>query len=242
MNSAEIARLAGVSVRTLRHYHQLGVLPEPARRANGYREYGAGDLVLLLRVRRLAELGVALEEIPGLLETDGVRVGVALDELDRELAGQIEVLAARRAAIARVRAAGTGADAPPKIAELVAAVGRELPGEVARRDREILLLLHQGLDARGREVLAAVLGRMVEPELLPGITALAVRFAALGPDSGDDEVERLARDYRELVDGFGDKPGGRVVLRTDAVLSAYQETAFTSAQRAVLERLGESGG
>ena len=37
MRIGELADLAGVTVRTVRYYHQKDVLPEPARRANGYR-------------------------------------------------------------------------------------------------------------------------------------------------------------------------------------------------------------
>ncbi|MFD0852085.1 MerR family DNA-binding transcriptional regulator, partial [Actinomadura adrarensis] len=39
MRIGELAALVGVSTRTVRHYHHLGLLPEPERRANGYREY-----------------------------------------------------------------------------------------------------------------------------------------------------------------------------------------------------------
>lgn len=49
----ELAALAGVSTRTVRHYHPLGLLPEPVRLPNGYREYRLRDAVLLARVRRL---------------------------------------------------------------------------------------------------------------------------------------------------------------------------------------------
>ncbi|WP_084195160.1 MerR family DNA-binding transcriptional regulator [Streptosporangium amethystogenes] len=37
MNSSELGSLAGVTVRALRHYHQVGVLDEPPRGPNGYR-------------------------------------------------------------------------------------------------------------------------------------------------------------------------------------------------------------
>lgn len=39
MRIGEVAALAGVSARAVRHYHQRGLQPEPARLANGYREY-----------------------------------------------------------------------------------------------------------------------------------------------------------------------------------------------------------
>ena len=67
MKSSEIAKLAGVSVRTLRHYHAIGLLPEPPRGENGYRDYGAGNLVRLLRIKRLSSLGFSLSRISEVL-------------------------------------------------------------------------------------------------------------------------------------------------------------------------------
>ncbi|MCO8277740.1 MerR family transcriptional regulator [Actinoplanes sp. TRM 88003] len=239
MNSGEIARLAGVSVRTLRHYHQVGVLPEPARRGNGYREYSVSDLVLLLRIRRLAELGLPLEEIPPLLESEG-RADAVLDELDRELAGQIARLAARREVIARLRAAGASPDTPPELAELLTNAGSSpdhLSAEMLRHDREMMLLLHHRLDEEGRTALAGLLGQVAEPDLLAATTALTARFAALGPDTPDEEVDRLVADYHVALghltyDGFDG-----VDDRTGALLTAYQEKVFNDAQRAFLARL-----
>ena len=51
MRSNEVAKLAGVTVRTLRHYHQLGLLSEPPRRANGYRDYSPADVARVLRIK-----------------------------------------------------------------------------------------------------------------------------------------------------------------------------------------------
>jgi len=56
MRIGELAGLAGVSTRTVRHYHRIGLLPEPRRRENGYRSYELRDLVLLLRARRLIDV------------------------------------------------------------------------------------------------------------------------------------------------------------------------------------------
>ena len=67
MHSNEVAKLAGVTVRTLRHYHQLGLLPEPPRQANGYRDYSPADVARVLRIKRLASLGFSLEDIGGML-------------------------------------------------------------------------------------------------------------------------------------------------------------------------------
>jgi DNA-binding transcriptional MerR regulator len=39
MRIGELAGLVGISTRAIRHYHRVGLLAEPARKANGYREY-----------------------------------------------------------------------------------------------------------------------------------------------------------------------------------------------------------
>jgi DNA-binding transcriptional MerR regulator len=50
-----VAEPADVSTRTIRHYHQIGLSPEPIYMANGDRDYGPNDVVLLSRVRRMVE-------------------------------------------------------------------------------------------------------------------------------------------------------------------------------------------
>ena len=70
MRSKELADLAGVTVRTLRHYHQMDLLPEPPRAENGYRSYGALDLVRVLRIKRLASLGMPLQQVKHMLESE----------------------------------------------------------------------------------------------------------------------------------------------------------------------------
>ncbi len=45
MKISELAQAAETTVRTVRHYHRLGLLPEPPRSSNGYRVYALEDLV-----------------------------------------------------------------------------------------------------------------------------------------------------------------------------------------------------
>lgn len=243
MNSGEIARLAGVSVRTLRHYHQVGVLPEPARRANGYREYTVHDLVLLLRIRRLAEIGIPLDEIPPILGASD-RAHAVLDELDRELADQIDRLTARREVIAQLRAAGAAADTPSELAGLLASIGSgggsDLPPEILKHDREVILLLHHLLDNKGRAALIGLLSQATEPDVLAATTALAARFAALGPNTGDEEIDRLVADYHLALRPLSVDGWTELDPRTRALLMSYQEVAFNDAQRELLVRLASA--
>ena len=90
----ELATHAGTTVRAVRHYHAVGLLPEPERDRSGYRRYGAAALVRLLRVRRLRELGLSLDRIAALLAAPEPDLHRALDALDAELAAQAERIAA----------------------------------------------------------------------------------------------------------------------------------------------------
>jgi DNA-binding transcriptional MerR regulator len=72
----EFARLGGVSVRTLRHYDEIGLLrPATVDPGTGYRSYSAAQLGQLNRIMALKELGLSLTQVRQLLE------GVTLDEL-----------------------------------------------------------------------------------------------------------------------------------------------------------------
>ncbi len=56
-----------MAIDTIRYYEREGLLPEPERRASGYRSYGAGTLVQLRFIRRATDMGFTLEEIRELL-------------------------------------------------------------------------------------------------------------------------------------------------------------------------------
>ena len=99
-STRELAELAGTSLRAVRHYHEVGLLPEPERRSNGYKQYGVAHLVRLLRIKRLADLGFSLPQIAELGDDDE-HPAEALRALDAELAATIERLHAARAELAR---------------------------------------------------------------------------------------------------------------------------------------------
>ena len=94
-STRELADLAGTTVNTVRHYHRLGLLAQPDRRYNGYKQYGVPHLVRLLRIRRLADLGIPLNEVAGVLDGDDDSPE-ALRQLDGELAAGIPCAFASR--------------------------------------------------------------------------------------------------------------------------------------------------
>ncbi len=65
---AEVARMSGVTSRTLRHYDQIGLLPPAWIASNGYRHYEEDDLLRLQQILVLRELGLGLTEIAGILD------------------------------------------------------------------------------------------------------------------------------------------------------------------------------
>lgn len=110
-STRELAERAGTTVNTIRHYHRLGLLEEPEREYNGYKLYEVPHLVSLLRIRRLADLGVPLAQI------QAVRAGAestpqTLRELDAELAESIRKLERARADIATILRDEVPADTP----------------------------------------------------------------------------------------------------------------------------------
>ena len=61
------AERAGISGRTVRHYHQIGLLAPDRVGANGYRYYGPAAVARLQRILLLREAGMALSEIATVL-------------------------------------------------------------------------------------------------------------------------------------------------------------------------------
>ena len=92
----QLAATAGVTVRTVRHYHQVGLLPEPERDASGYRRYSAQAAVDLVRIRTLAEAGVPLARIDALLRAQPTEFAAAITDIDTALQAKIDQLTEHR--------------------------------------------------------------------------------------------------------------------------------------------------
>ena len=59
----ELAKRTAVKVPTIRFYEQIGLLPHPARTANGQRRYGAAEVDRLNFIRNARELGFDIDNI-----------------------------------------------------------------------------------------------------------------------------------------------------------------------------------
>ncbi|HSM57427.1 MAG TPA: MerR family transcriptional regulator [Candidatus Sulfomarinibacteraceae bacterium] len=92
----EIADLFGISTKTLRHYEKLGLL-QPRRAENDYRLYGPDDVRQLQRIRQLQSLGLSLQEIRRMLDSqdDEELWDRVLRRLHREVEEEIAALNTR---------------------------------------------------------------------------------------------------------------------------------------------------
>ena len=67
LKSGDLAKSAGVSTDTLRHYERKGVLARPRRGTNGYRQYPSTALARVRLVRKALAVGFTLDELAGIL-------------------------------------------------------------------------------------------------------------------------------------------------------------------------------
>ena len=103
----EVASIAGVSVRTLHHYDEIGLLVPSGRTDAGYRLYGSDDLLRLQQILIGRELGMPLEEIKRSLDDPSFDRRAALVRQRQELAARAERTAAMLRAVDAALAALT---------------------------------------------------------------------------------------------------------------------------------------
>jgi len=76
----QIAKAAGVSVRTLHHYHEIGLLVPRHIGANGFRYYGESELLRLQQILLYRSFGLALSEVRSLLDAPDFNILKALQQ------------------------------------------------------------------------------------------------------------------------------------------------------------------
>ncbi|MEV0332787.1 MerR family transcriptional regulator [Nocardia sp. NPDC050717] len=114
----QLAATAGVTVRTVRHYHHVGLLPEPERDASGYRRYPAQAAVDLIRIRTLADAGVPLARVDALLHAEPAEFATSITEIDADLRRRIDELTEYRRRITEL-AEGDSLVLPPEVVALL---------------------------------------------------------------------------------------------------------------------------
>ena len=94
LSIGELAKAASVSIYTIRFYEKSGLLPRPARRPSGFRQYSDLDVLQLQFVRQARSLGFSIEEIAELIALEAEQssdvvssvVERNLDSINRKIA------------------------------------------------------------------------------------------------------------------------------------------------------------
>jgi len=160
---SQLAAYAGVTVRAVRHYHQVGLLPEPPRDVSGYRTYGATDVVRLIRIRTLAEAGVPLARVEELLDATPEVFDEAVGQIDAELRGKIRELQEHRRRIARL-AAGDSLAAPAEVVTYLDALrSHGISEELVQGERDAWILVAARWPEQIPEFMRDKLGQLEDP-------------------------------------------------------------------------------
>ncbi|WP_236557915.1 MerR family transcriptional regulator [Citricoccus sp. K5] len=228
-----MAELAGTTVNAVRFYHRSGLLEEPERRSNGYKQYRVRHLVRLLRIRRLRDLGVPLSRI-GAVDAEGDEALEALQVLDAELQETIQRLQRARAEVAAILEHRAPAGVPAGF-ETVAPL-------MSEADRSIVSIYGQLYDEQAMADVQRMIARDTDGES----RAMDQEFADL-PEDADEAcrqglAERLApalathlTDYPWLTDPRPHLSRGQSV--TDRTITEAMAELYTPAQRDVLRRV-----
>ena len=163
---SQLAAYAGVTVRAVRHYHQIGLLPEPERDASGYRRYGATAVVSLIKIRTLANAGVPLSQIGQMLEADASTFAEAVQRIDSHLRDEIERLETSRKQIAQL-AAGDSLALPPEVVSYLDRL-REIgvSERMVEGERDGWILVAARWPERIHEMMPAKLAQLDDPQLV----------------------------------------------------------------------------
>jgi len=199
----ELAERSGLSVRTLHHYHEIGLLVPSRRTPSGHRLYGREELDRLQRIRSLKQLGFSLEEIGACLEDPRYTLARTLRMHRERLDDGIEHMSRLRERLARLeRLVEEGADSAEEILETIE-VTTMIEKYYTPEQLERLAARRVELGAEAIEIVErrwTDLARRVNAAIADG----------LEPES--PEVAGLAREWRDLtretVAGFtGGDPG-----------------------------------
>lgn len=114
-STRELSELAGTTVKSVRHYHDIGILDQPPRASNGYKQYGVAHLVRVLQIKRLTTLGFSLAQVAEMGE-DITHPVQSLQALDAELAATIERLQRARMEVGLLLRHSARPDLPSELA------------------------------------------------------------------------------------------------------------------------------
>lgn len=196
--TAEFARAAGVTVRTLHYYDQVGLLKPSGRTAKGYRVYGERDFARLQQIVTLKFIGFPLKQIKQILDRRSF-------DLTRELRRQREIILEQRRrlelavnAIERVEGilASTAEPDWEVFAEIIEVINMQNDMDWTKK--------YYSEEAKEKiaERAATIPKSVIEQAERDWTTLIKEVEASLGEDPTSEKVQALADRWAKLLEGF----------------------------------------
>ena len=232
-----LAAYAGVTIRAVRHYHQIGLLQEPERDSSGYRSYDAAAVVKLIRIHTLADAGVPLARVRELLDADPETFAAATSEIDRQLRAQIRSLQEHRRRIAQL-GSGDSLALPREVVDYLDRLrATGAPEEVIGPERDAWILMA----AQYPQALPAMMAEKVSQLDDPKVVRLYQLIGRIAEDWEDEELLRETADLMsELLEQAAESGelDRQDEIMPDAAFIALMDS-FADASHPVVGRLRE---
>ena len=219
----ELAQVTGLTVRTLHHYDELGLLIPSSRSEAGHRLYSEADVRRLYRVLVLRRLGFPLQDIAGYLERDGFSLRDALKRQLEELERHLRVQEDLREKLVRIVGA-VDATQEPSVEQLID--NMEAMMEVEKYyTPEQLAQLQERRNEMGDEAIEQSQRDWAD------LIAEVQREREAGTDPGDARMQELAGRWQSLIDAF---TGGDPEI-FQSLQRMYQEQGPEKASRGMVD-------
>lgn len=189
-STRQLAELVGVTLRSIRHWHDVGLLPEPERLTNGYKQYTAQHLVLALRIARLSGLGFTLEQVAEALASEEEGRS-SLRGLRAELDARITELLRVRSEVDELIDLGASPDLSPAALLAADALGDD------PASRNIAIVLAHLVASDHMPAFARILG-----DAPAHVAHTDAELRRLPPDATEDEIDSLVARTVTAVEEF----------------------------------------
>ena len=196
----ELAKRTGLTVRTLHHWDQIGLLSPSGRTSSGHRLYGLAEIGRLQRILSLRTLGLTLGEIGFLLRPEAPSLEAVLRTHRERVLGQMDLLRALENRLDRVLGLLAEGNAPT--AEDLLMTMEKMTMIEKHFSPEQLESLKKREEALGPEAIGAA------QEEWPRLIASVREAMEKGTDPESEEVQQLAKRWKGLIQAFSGGDAG----------------------------------
>ena len=226
---SQLAAYAGVTVAAVRHYHRIGLLPEPDRDRSGYRSYDAAAVVRLIRIHVLASAGVPLAQVEDLLHAGAQEFTEGVREIDARLRAEVRKLQETRKRLAQL-AAGEQLALPASVVGYLERLrGLGVQERYIEKERDAWIVIAARMPERIDAIIAKKHEDLDDPDLvrLYGLLSGALDWSADDPRVVEvaDVLDRITTRAFDSGDVGGEDLDDQVVALLDAAAAQTSPAA-----------------